>query len=249
MKKISLLFIMSLILGACSFSNSSKEVVSTKPSDELEFVVDGFSETPATEIKVEEQKIVEAKVPDEMIRDEKPTEKIKENIGSKIEEGKEQALALPEEPKFKNYQNEEAPKITSLEKTEKLNLELGKEELYHVQKGDTLMMVAFKIYGDYRKWKDLKSWNESKLKIKMGSGTVLKYYLPGTSFGWGPSGLPYLVKSGDTLGTVSMDKYGTSKKWKSIYENNRPLIRDPNLIFAGFTIYYVPSRDIASEHR
>ena len=62
-----------------------------------------------------------------------------------------------------------------------------------------------------------------------------------------PNGTPYMVKTGDTLQIISMDKYGTTRKWKSIYENNRPLIRNPNLIFAGFTIYYQPTRDLASE--
>jgi nucleoid-associated protein YgaU len=66
-----------------------------------------------------------------------------------------------------------------------------------VQKGDTLHeWLAFKIYGDYRKWKDLKAWNKNKV---FGEGTVLKYYVPDQTFGWQPSGLPYLVKNGDTL--------------------------------------------------
>lgn len=121
----------------------------------------------------------------------------------------------------------------------------GPMETYRVQKGDTLMMVAFKIYGDYRKWKELKVWNSNVKKVS--EGIELKYQVPERKFGWSPMGLPYMVKTGDTLQIVSMDKYGTTRKWKSIYENNRPLIRDPNLIFAGFTIYYQPARDLASE--
>ncbi len=143
-------------------------------------------------------------------------------------------MIVPEEPKIEDYQK----------------ISMGApQEHYKVQKGDTLMMVAFKIYGDYRKWKDLKEWNKDKMADKMAAGTILKYDVPENGFGWQPNGMPYMVKTGDTLGMISMDKYGTSKKWKSIYENNRPLIRDPNLIFAGFTIYYVPTRDVASEQR
>jgi nucleoid-associated protein YgaU len=44
-----------------------------------------------------------------------------------------------------------------------------------------------------------------------------------------------------------MEKYGTTRKWKKIYKNNEPLVRDPNLIFAGFTLYYLPQRKLASE--
>lgn len=234
MKKISLLFIVCFLLNACSLSNSSKEAVTSKPSDELEFTVDTISESPPAEIKVEEEKIAEIKIPDEVL----PTT-----------EGKEQAMIAPEEPKFQDYQKEMAPTITPIAVTESTTPMIGKEAQYHVQKGDTLMMIAFKIYGDYRKWKDLKEWNKDKLKSKIGPGVVLKYLEPEHSFSWQPVGLPYLVKMGDTLQLVSKDKYGTPKKWRSIYENNRQLILDPNLIFAGFTIYYVPTRDIASKRK
>jgi LysM repeat protein len=111
------------------------------------------------------------------------------------------------------------------------------------------MMVAFKIYGDYGKWKELKSWNKEVLKHGMHKGLALKYYVPEKKFVWEPSGLPYLVKEGNTLGTISSEKYGTPKKWKDLYENNRPLIKNPNVIFAGFTIYYIPTRDIASQKK
>jgi nucleoid-associated protein YgaU len=52
---------------------------------------------------------------------------------------------------------------------------------------------------------------------------------------------------GETLGTISSDKYGTPVKWRKIYDNNRPLIKNPNTIYAGFTLYYIPEREIASE--
>lgn len=69
-------------------------------------------------------------------------------------------MAALEEPKFTDYQKEKAPEITPVILTESSNPGLGKEDQYHVQKGDTLMIVAFKIYGDYRKWKDLREWNK-----------------------------------------------------------------------------------------
>ncbi len=245
MKNVSLVFVICLFLNACSFSSSSKEVVTSRPSDELEFAVDTI-EPSAADIKVEEQKITELKMPDEVSPLENPAEKIevkpeeKQILVSSLE-GKEEPMVVPEEPKFQDYQK--APIIV---KEESHQLKLGAEATYQMQKEDTLMMVAFKIYGDYRKWKDLKAWNPHK---KFGAGAVLKYYKPEKTFSWQPSGMPYMVKTGDTLGLISVDKYGTSKKWKSIYENNRPLILDPNLIFAGFILYYIPVRDVASEHR
>ncbi|MCP4913704.1 MAG: LysM peptidoglycan-binding domain-containing protein [Oligoflexia bacterium] len=118
---------------------------------------------------------------------------------------------------------------------------------YTVTKGETLMMVAFKVYGDYRKWKEIRSFNGLDSNI-VSEGTVIKYQKPTQEFVWNPEGLPYLIKNGDSLVTISKDKYGTPNKWNYIYDNNKPLIRDPNLIFAGFTLYYIPEdREIASE--
>lgn len=118
---------------------------------------------------------------------------------------------------------------------------------YVVQKGDTLMLIAFKLFGDYGKWKDILGQNPGLSAVKLSEGKVLKYKMMGELFEWNPKGNPYLIKRGDTLGSISTDKYGTDKKWQLIYDNNRPLIKDPNLIFAGFTLYYIPKRDIASE--
>lgn len=117
---------------------------------------------------------------------------------------------------------------------------------YSSVEGDTLMFIAFKIYGDYAKWKDIHSLNP-KIKGKIKEGTVVRYRAPLEKFIWEPKGLPHVIRSKDTLGLISKDKYGTEKRWKDIFDNNRPMIKNPNLIFAGFTLYYIPSeRDLAS---
>jgi len=127
------------------------------------------------------------------------------------------------------------------------NTELTNEEMtYTIKRGETLMMAAFNIYGDYRRWQSLGSLNGIS-GGRVAEGRVIRYKKPAMEFIWNPEGLPYLIKNGDTLETISSDKYGTTKKWELIYNNNRPLIKDPNLIFAGFTLYYIPERDIASE--
>lgn len=127
------------------------------------------------------------------------------------------------------------------------NIVTGKMQEHVVQQGETLMMVAFNIYGDYGKWKDLQSWNPNLSGRNLSPGTVIQYEAPAQEFTWNPAGLPYLVKRGDSLGSISDDKYGTIERWRDIYENNQPLIKDPDLIFAGFTLYYVPDRNLASE--
>lgn len=164
-----------------------------------------------------------------------------EAMGIKVEEQEFAVQPAPDESAFAEVKPEEMKIETTSEMSAPT---LMAEQKYKLQKGETLMIAAFKIYGDYRKWKKLKEWNPNK---KISAGVELTYQPPEQAFVWKPSGEAYLVKSGDTLGLISKDKYGTPKKWKSIYENNRPLILNPNQIFAGFTIYYIPTRDVASK--
>ena len=121
---------------------------------------------------------------------------------------------------------------------------------YTVQANETLMMISFKIYGDYAKWRWLAKWNSEKLtsSFDLTEGMTLKYVEPAEKFVWSPEGSPYLIKSGDTLGTISESVYGSTQYWKEIWQNNKPLIKDPNKIFAGFTIYTpeLDSRDVAN---
>ncbi len=117
----------------------------------------------------------------------------------------------------------------------------GEVKNYQVQKNETLMMIAFKLYGDYRKWHDLARLNRDRLgnSNRVAEGTNLRYEDYGTNFSWNPDGEPYLIKLGDTLSLISNNVYGTRSKWPSIWNNNKPLIRDPNRIYAGFTLYYL----------
>lgn len=131
-----------------------------------------------------------------------------------------------------------------------INYNQGELKQYTVQKNETLMLIAFKLYGNYEKWKDLASQNRDLLKgtTNVTPGMTLSYAAPAEEFVWNPQGLPYLIRTGDTLGGISQQVYVTSKKWKLIWDNNRPLIKDPNKIYAGFTIFYPESgREVASE--
>ncbi len=155
-------------------------------------------------------------------------------------EAPEQALPLEDESA--------APVITDAENEAAASITLGDGEgEYIVQKNETLMMIAFKLYGDYSKWRDLASRNAGAMKngVVM-AGKKLKYALPSQTFEWNPQGNPYLIRTGDTLGGISGSVYGTPKKWKSIWNNNKPLIRDPNRIFAGFTIYWLEQGKVAA---
>jgi LysM repeat protein len=136
---------------------------------------------------------------------------------------------------------EEAPVIdTEMAEAKVTNAGTGNIKTYSVKKGETLMQIAFKIYGDISKWKELKKLNGDKLasNASLRSKLTLKYIEPETEFVWNPEGTPYMIQNGDTLGIISNNVYQTPKKWKSIWENNKPLIKNPNVIYAGFTLYY-----------
>ncbi len=146
------------------------------------------------------------------------------------------------EPEIKKVKVEESlPEIKS-EPTESVadNAAPGTVMNYKVQKGETLMQIAFKIYGDVSKWKDIKNMNGAKLSKNSALRTnmELKYKAPAKAFVWSPEGTAYLIKTGETLGTISKSVYQTPTKWKKIWENNKPLIKNPNVIYAGFTLYY-----------
>ncbi|MBP9674463.1 MAG: LysM peptidoglycan-binding domain-containing protein [Bacteriovoracaceae bacterium] len=124
----------------------------------------------------------------------------------------------------------------------KTNLSQDGVAYYTVQKNETLMMVAFKIYGDYTKWREISALNTNQLPDghSLREGMQLAYHTAGSGFSWSPQGNPYLIKWHDTLGTISHDVYQTKKRWRDLWNNNRPLIRDPNKIYAGFTLFYIP---------
>ncbi len=139
--------------------------------------------------------------------------------------------------------------VASASEIEQYKKTTGSIEEYEVHENDTLMLIAFKIYGEYRKWKDLAKLNPHLEDVSYDLKNVkkIKFEVPTKFFKWEPLGEPYLVKKEDTLGTISDEVYHTPKRWGEIYQNNRPLIKDPNLIFAGFTLYYIPDPIISSK--
>lgn len=116
----------------------------------------------------------------------------------------------------------------------------GSYEDYHVQSSDTLMKIAYEVYGNLYDWKKIYDVNQDKIKDpnNIPAGTVLKVERPSAPISTAQNGDKYMIKEGDTLGTISYDIYGTENKWKRLWENNQQLIRDPNKIFAGFYLYY-----------
>ena len=43
----------------------------------------------------------------------------------------------------------------------------------------------------------------------------------------------YTVKSGDTLGKIAQEHYGSAGKYTAIFEANKPMLKDPDKIYPG----------------
>lgn len=130
-----------------------------------------------------------------------------------------------------------ASAMPAIHEEEMSNMMSGEMAEYHVKAGETYMQIAFKLYGDVSKWKDIKTLNPQVKEVHLRAGTKLKYERPAQEFVWQPTGTPYLIKTGDTLGTISNSFYQTTAKWKELWQHNKKLISNPNRIYAGFTMF------------
>lgn len=124
----------------------------------------------------------------------------------------------------------------------------GEITQYRMKKGDTLMKVAFEQYGDLYRWREIYEANRDVIADPNAVPPGTRIKLTGAGLVHiEKNGERYKIKHGDTLGTISHDVYGTPKKWKRLWENNRQLIKNPNKIYAGFFLYYVPERRMTED--
>jgi len=160
--------------------------------------------------------------------------------------------ATPADP-FGDLKKKEEPKDESTEVADAkdaatLTAGSGKMETYTVKAGDTLMKIAFQVYGDVDRWKDLHEQNQEQLKngSALRKGMKLRYDAPVEAFQPEQLSHSYEIKKGDTLAGIADDVYGRKMKYKKLQAYNKHLIKNPNRIFAGFTIFYdITEKEIA----
>jgi nucleoid-associated protein YgaU len=124
---------------------------------------------------------------------------------------------------------------------------------YTVKAGDTLMKISWEQYGDLYRWREIYQLNTAKIADPnhVPPGTVITI----AGGGRNPAsvseqqGQSYLIENGDSLSKISGKVYGSIEKWKKIWENNKQLIRDPNKIYAGFYLYYIPEAKMTSTEK
>jgi nucleoid-associated protein YgaU len=234
-------------MSACSSSHPSGEASSGNPDATPD---SGTSQSNADQV---------GSVPEDMLSDEKGVEasgtavnpeataadpfgdlKEKVNPAEKAQEKKEELAAASEEKVGGDPFKMDEPAGSSPGS--------GKIERYTVKAGDTLMKIAFNLYGDVNRWKDLNELNQEALKGNTGlrKGMKLRYDAPVESFSPEQLAHSYEIKKGDTLAGIADDVYGKKMKYKKLQAYNKHLIKNPNRIFAGFTIYYdVTQQEIA----
>ncbi len=115
---------------------------------------------------------------------------------------------------------------------------------YYVQKGDTLLKIAHKIYGNSASWKKLAESNNLKNANEIFAGDILHYELAKStkSFSEAYENVPkgkIIVKKGDTLSHVSKAVFGNVAEWRVLWKEN-PNIVDPDKIKVGQEIYFKP---------
>ena len=49
-------------------------------------------------------------------------------------------------------------------------------------------------------------------------------------------GRSYVVTKGDSLSAIAQREYGDANQWRRIYEANRDVIKNPDLIYPGQTL-------------
>jgi len=48
-----------------------------------------------------------------------------------------------------------------------------------------------------------------------------------------PAPVFYTIEKGDSLSKIAKERYGDAMKWKELFEANREVIKDPDLIYPG----------------
>lgn len=147
------------------------------------------------------------------------------------EENQGPSLDLGEEAFYKQEEYQFSPPIETASQ---------EYSVYTTKGSETLMLIGFEAYSDYRTWKKILGANKDILEgVPDSLPPGIKLKLPHPINPFTPSrGRPYLIKEKDTLSKISKKVYGTWKLWPEIYENNKKQIRFPDLIFAGFTLFY-----------
>ena len=119
------------------------------------------------------------------------------------------------------------------------------------------MKIARVLYGDVKRFKEIQDANPDVDPCSLQIGQVIKLPEPVSLDGSGvkksatgssaaarssETGRTYEVKSGDTLAGISKEFYGDALRWRKIYDSNRDVIANPDVLQLG-TVLLIPEKD------
>lgn len=110
--------------------------------------------------------------------------------------------------------------------------------LHTVTAGEDLWSIAEQHYGDGSQWRTIAAANAVLLKhgpddLRIGWQLVI----PGAEED--AAGVRVVVQKGDSLSSLAAEHLGSSSRWKVLYEENRAVIADPDVIDVG-TVLVLP---------
>lgn len=117
----------------------------------------------------------------------------------------------------------------------------GAGRTYTVRPGDTLEIIAARVYGDRYKWSSIVRANPDRFKrppyilsvgmqLQVPPLALLEAEQEADLFNEDGT---YTVQSGDTLGSIARKVYGSSRKWETLYELNRDRLPTPGALQVG----------------
>ncbi len=127
-------------------------------------------------------------------------------------------------------------------------LETDRPRTYTVAKGDTLVKISEKVYGDKTKWRQIYEANRDQITDVrlMQPGQVLTIPAVAGEVGQEPSlpmarGKYHEVRAGDSLYKLAERYYGDGSQWELVYEANKARLPSADRLTIGQKLYIPPS--------
>ena len=125
---------------------------------------------------------------------------------------------------------------------------------YRVVPGDTLARIADRFYGDAERFEEIWGANEGRLMVAgevfsspdlIRVGWTIHLPMPERLDAGADGEVRITVERGDTLTHLAQQWLGDERRWTDLYEINRDVITDPNVIGVGWELR-LPLRIVSS---